>query len=117
MPLSNNDLQDKTHKVLERISGMVREKQAGRPLSIVAAEIGVDKTHLFRLLRGSHVMRIDSLIRVAAWLGVSPGTLLDGVPTPAPQSANDLTDTEKTYYKEVSGMIQDAIDGLKKVRE
>jgi transcriptional regulator with XRE-family HTH domain len=54
-------------------------KRAGLSQEEVGVRASVHRTEISQLERGLRVARIDTLIKVAAALGVSPVELLDGI--------------------------------------
>jgi transcriptional regulator with XRE-family HTH domain len=51
----------------------------------VAAELGIEAGHYYRLERGKHRPNTDTARKLAAWLGWTVEQLLDAAEAPAPQ--------------------------------
>jgi transcriptional regulator with XRE-family HTH domain len=56
-------------------------KKAGLSQEELATGSGLHRTEVGLLERGGRIPRADTVVRLAATLGVSPGTLLDGLAT------------------------------------
>lgn len=55
------------------------KREKGLSLSEVAERAGIHQTHLGLLLRGKRAARIDTVVKVAAALEVTPGALFAGI--------------------------------------
>jgi transcriptional regulator with XRE-family HTH domain len=71
--------------------------ESGMSLTEIADRAEIHRTHLGLLLRGKRLIRIDTVVKLAAALGVPPSALLEGVrwrPPQGPTSSGrfELTD-------------------------
>lgn len=55
------------------------KRERGMSLTEIAERAEIHRTHLGLLLRGKRLARIDTVVKLAAALGVSPSALLEGV--------------------------------------
>lgn len=55
------------------------KRESGMSLTEVAERAEIHRTHLGLLLRGKRLVRIDTVLKLAAALGVPPSALLEGV--------------------------------------
>jgi transcriptional regulator with XRE-family HTH domain len=72
--------------VAERFGGNLarHRKAAGLSQEEIGFQAAVHRTEVSQLERGLRVPRIDTLVKLAATLGVEPGALLEGIAwTPA----------------------------------
>lgn len=59
--------------------------ERGMSLTEIAERAEIHRTHLGLLLRGKRLVRIDTVVKLAAALGVPPNALLEGVRWRPPQ--------------------------------
>jgi DNA-binding XRE family transcriptional regulator len=57
------------------------QRRLGRSQRAVADEVGVPHATLARLERGSHRPSWDTAVALAAWLGWTPGQVMDAAAT------------------------------------
>jgi DNA-binding XRE family transcriptional regulator len=69
--------------VTTALGATLRSKRAGRALESLAPEIGTTSATLSRLERGAHRPSWDTAVALAAWLGWTPGQVMDAAATPA----------------------------------
>ncbi|MDL9935486.1 helix-turn-helix transcriptional regulator [Gordonia sp. ABSL1-1] len=58
-----------------------RRTELGLSQEQAAEKIGVHFTYLGRVERGQRSLRLESVLKIAAGLGTTPGRLMDGLPT------------------------------------
>jgi transcriptional regulator with XRE-family HTH domain len=55
------------------------KRERGMSLTEIAERAEIHRTHLGLLLRGKRLVRIDTVVKLAAALDIPPGALLEGV--------------------------------------
>lgn len=60
----------------------IQERRGTADQGSTAAVIGVPRTTLSRIERGTHLPRWDTAVALAAWLGWTPGQVMDAAATP-----------------------------------
>ncbi|WLP89112.1 helix-turn-helix transcriptional regulator [Gordonia sp. NB41Y] len=57
-----------------------RRHELGWSQEVAADHIGIHFTYLGRVERGQRSLRLESVLKIAAGLGTTPGRLMDGLP-------------------------------------
>jgi transcriptional regulator with XRE-family HTH domain len=65
-----------------------RKREKGLSLTEIAERAEIHRTHLGLLLRGKRLVRIDTVLKLAAALEVPPSALLEGVRWRPPRRPN-----------------------------
>lgn len=55
----------------------------------MAAELGMDHDHYYRLERGTHVPSYPTAVKLAAWLGWTVERVMDSASEPVPPSTQE----------------------------
>lgn len=71
-----------TKPVTTALGAVVRANRAGRSLESLAPDLGLTGATLSRIERGAHRPSWDTAVALAAWLGWTPGQVMDAAATP-----------------------------------
>jgi transcriptional regulator with XRE-family HTH domain len=72
------------------------KRERGMSLTEIAERADIHRTHLGLLLRGKRLCRIDTVVKLAAALGVPPSVLLEGAHWRPPRDQRSLGRFELT---------------------